>query len=73
MTVTWSNPVVPSLLELQDAINRTAATLAQLGMAIGGTPIEDRCDYSDLFVSQCAHCLGHVPDWEEKKKAVIYE
>lgn len=33
-----------------------------------GKPVvleEQRCEYSDLFRSHCAHCLGHVPSWDE--------
>lgn len=33
----------------------------------------ERCDYSWLFTSQCAHCLGHEPDWETKTKVVAYD
>jgi len=28
------------------------------------------CDYSWLAPSECAHCLGHVPDWDEPKRKV---
>lgn len=28
----------------------------------------ERCDYSWLWPNQCAHCLGHVPDWETEPK-----
>lgn len=29
--------------------------------------LDERCDYSDLYVTQCGHCLGHKldPDLEE--------
>lgn len=64
---------LPSLIELQDAINRTTDSLRFLGAAIGGTPIEERCEFSDLFVTQCAHCMGHEPDWETKPKAKVYD
>ena len=33
----------------------------------------ERCDYSWLWPSECAHCLGHVPDWEEPKKRVLID
>ena len=69
MTVSF----IPSLLDLQEKINRTTETLRVLGMVIGGIPIEDRCDFSDLFVTQCAHCLGHEPDWETKPKVKVYD
>lgn len=33
----------------------------------------ERCDHTDLLIAQCAHCQGHVPDWEIKPKPVIYD
>jgi hypothetical protein len=27
---------------------------------------EDYCEMSWLLKTQCAHCLGHVPWWEQK-------
>lgn len=32
--------------------------------------MEERCLFSELFPSECAHCLGHVPDWDEAKPKV---
>lgn len=30
----------------------------------------ERCGYSELFPSQCGHCLGHRADWEPDLKRV---
>lgn len=36
--------------------------------------IEERCDFSDLLKDQCAHCKGHVADWElEPKRPEVYD
>lgn len=37
------------------------------------TVIVERCDFSDLYQDQCAHCLGIVADWEIKPKVTVYE
>lgn len=42
------------------------------GLPVAGTPRE-RCDYSWLWPEECAHCLGHEPDWEEPRRVVVYE
>lgn len=60
----------PSILAMQAAINKMAVDLA----AVTAIPVkllieEERCeDYSWLYLSQCAHCLGHVADWESEPK-----
>jgi hypothetical protein len=34
---------------------------------------EERCEFTELFPSQCAHCLGIEPDWLPKRKVEVYE
>jgi hypothetical protein len=34
---------------------------------------DEACEHTWLKKSQCAHCLGHVGDWEEKERVKIYE
>lgn len=34
--------------------------------------LAERCEYSWLYEDQCAHCLGHEPDWE-KPRVVTYD
>lgn len=33
----------------------------------------ERCDYSWLYENECAHCQGHVADWEITPKVVAYD
>ena len=63
-----------ALIAMQDKINKTVVSMLAMTEAMGTTPpIEERCWYSELFPSQCAHCLGHVPDWEDAPKVTIYD
>lgn len=59
--------------KMQDQINSTLESLTQFGIAMDCPPTGDRCEYSDLFPRECAHCLGHEPDWETKPKVKVYE
>lgn len=57
------------------AADETAAAIARLVEEIASEeePIEGRCDFSYLLPSQCAHCNGHVADWEMKRKESVYD
>lgn len=35
--------------------------------------IEVRCEFTELFTTQCAHCLGIEADWLPKPKKEVYE
>lgn len=35
--------------------------------------IEVRCEFTELFTSQCAHCLGIEADWLPARKVEVYE
>ena len=58
---------------LQDAIIETTRAMENFAMRVKHVPEEGRCEFSDLFWSQCAHCLGHEPDWETKPKVKVYD
>lgn len=62
--------VTGQLIELGAAASAAAESLNTFVMLPIG---EERCEYSWLFESQCAHCLGHVADWEEVRKPRVYE
>jgi hypothetical protein len=62
-----------NLQKLRDAVIETTGKMEEFAEAMRIAEIEDRCDYSDLFPSQCAHCQGHVADWEITPKVEVYD
>lgn len=66
--------ITAAMKDMQDSINRAHRNMLTMAVAMGViTPLEERCDYSWLWPSECAHCLGHEPDWEEPKKRVLID
>jgi hypothetical protein len=42
-------------------------------LAAKWSKVTERCEMTDLRVSECAHCLGHSADWEVESREGGYE
>ena len=54
-------------------MTRAMSGIAEVMLRFHIPVVEERCDYSWLFTTQCAHCLGHTADWEVSRKVKAYE
>jgi hypothetical protein len=67
------SPLTSAFKRIGEKAAETAAAVQRFIDSLPPIPPEVRCDYSWLWESQCAHCLGHVADWEEpRRKPKVY-